>query len=485
MTSDRVRVLGSSPLRPERDFVLYWMIAARRTTWSPALDRALAHARELGRPLVVLEPLRLGHRWASPRIHRFVVEGMADQARRFEAAGVRYHAFVERTDGEGRGLLAALGARACVVVTDWFPAFFLPTMVNAAAERLDVRLEAVDGNGILPLSASPRVFTTAASFRRHLQQVLAPHLERFPSADPLAGYDLGRAVLPGEVEERWPHAAALIARPDLVSGLLDGPAPVPFHGGSAAGDAVVERFIAHRLGEYPERNHPDREVSSGLSPYLHFGHVSPHDVVSRIFEREDWDPGKLGPVTGSREGWWGMSAAAEGFMDEIVTWRELGYVFCENEPRYDRFHTLPAWAQTTLEKHAADLRPVIHDLETLAAAKTEDPLWNAAQRQLVAEGRIHNYLRMLWGKKILAWTDTPQIAWDTLVELNNRYAIDGRNPNSYSGIAWTFGRFDRAWGPERPIYGKVRYLSSDSTRRKLDLAGWLARWGPDGVRSGA
>lgn len=332
---ERVRVRRADPVNPDGDYVLYWMIAARRTTWSPALDRALDHARALGKPLLVLEALRLGYRWASPRIHQFVVEGMADNARRFEAAGVRYHAYVERADGEGKGLLRTLGARACVVVTDWFPAFFLPSMVRAAAATLTVRLEAVDGNGLLPLADSPRVFTTAASFRRHLQKVLPPHFERFPSPDTLVGYTLGRPTVPDLA--RWPHAADLLADPRRVSELpLAGPGPVPFRGGPVAGDAVAERFVNERLDVYGERNHPDRDVASGLSPYLHFGHVSAHDVVSRVFERERWDPSRLGAVTGSREGWWGLSPAAEGFLDELVTWRELGYTFCENEPRYDQ-----------------------------------------------------------------------------------------------------------------------------------------------------
>jgi deoxyribodipyrimidine photo-lyase len=139
--------------------------------------------------------------------------------------------------------------------------------------------------------------------------------------------------------------------------------------------------------------------------------------------------------------------------------------------------SLPDWALSTLRAHASDPRPVVYDRERLAAARTHDPLWNAAQRQLVEEGRIQNYLRMLWGKKVLEWSATPREAWDTLFELNNRYALDGRDPNSVSGISWTFGRFDRPWGPERPIFGTVRYMSSDNTAKKLSLDAYLRRWG--------
>jgi deoxyribodipyrimidine photo-lyase len=483
MTVDPDRLDPRVDLPPRAgDYVLYWMIAARRTRWSPALERAVALAREHRRPLLVLEGLRIGYRWASVRFHRFVVEGMADQARAFAAAGVRYHAYVEPSPGAGKGLLEALAARAVAVVTDDYPAFFLPAAVAAAAgklEALGVRLEVVDGNGLLPLAARGRLFTTAASFRRHLQKVLPVHLERFPAEDPLSGYDLGLAELPAGVAERWLHAADLLEAPSSVTSLgLPGPGPAPATGGSVAGGGVRDDFVQHRLERYAERNHPDADVSSELSAHLHFGHVSAHDVVWRVLDREGWTPARLGAVTGSREGWWGLSAPAEAFLDEVVTWRELGYVFCREQPRYDTYDANPGWARATLRQHQGDPRPKVYDPAQLEAADTADPIWNAAQRQLREEGRIHNYLRMLWGKRVLEWTQTPEEAWDVLIELNNRYALDGRDPNSYSGIGWVFGRFDRAWGPERPIFGKVRYMSSASTRRKLRLDRWLAKWGP-------
>lgn len=471
---ERIEVLNPAPLRPDRAYVLYWMTAARRTSGSFALDRAMAHARALGRPLLVFEPLRRGYRWASARVHQFVVDGMADQARALGAAGVTYLPYVEPEDGAGKGLLAALAAHAAVVVTDVFPAFFLPKMLASA--RADARLEAVDGYGLLPLGATDRVYTTAASFRRHLHKVLPPHLERFPSPSPLAGYDLGRAQVPAEISARWP--AADPHDPQGVGRLgLPGPAPVAVTGGARAGARAVDTFFASRLARYLDRNEPDADAASGLSPYLHFGHVSAHEVVARVLATEGWTPERLGPVTGSREGWWGLSPPAEAFLDELVTWREVGAAFCRHEPRYDQFDTLPGWARATLAAHAADRRPVVYELDALAAATTHDPVWNAAQRQLVAEGRIHNYLRMLWGKKVLEWSPSPEAAWEVLIELNNRFALDGRDANSYAGIGWTFGRFDRAWGPERPIYGTVRYMSSDNTRRKLALTNTLARWG--------
>jgi deoxyribodipyrimidine photo-lyase len=477
---DRILARNDAPLHPDRDYVLYWMIAARRTTHSFALDRALEHARALGKPLLVFEPLRRSYPHASERLHRFVVQGMAANRGRLQAAGVRYHPWVEPTDGDGSGLIEALAARAAVVVTDHWPCLFLPRMVRAAAARLDVRLEAIDGNGLLPLSTVERDFTRAHSFRRHLHKALPPHLHHFPAADPLAGYDLGRATLPPTVQARWPAADALLDDPSATSELgLGGPAPVALEGGSEAGGAVLRTFVGERLDAYGEgRSHPDEDASSGLSPWLHFGHVGAHQVAAAVLDRASWSPDDLGAPSGSREGWWGLPQGPEAFLDELVTWRELGHVLTHRRDDYDRYEGLPEWARTTLEEHAGDRRPQLYDLETFEAAATHDDVWNAAQRQLVGEGRIHNYLRMLWGKKILHWTASPQEALSVMLTLNDRYAVDGRDPNSYSGIGWVLGRFDRAWGPEREVFGKIRYMTSDSTRRKLKLKGYLARWGP-------
>ncbi|MEO7793944.1 MAG: deoxyribodipyrimidine photolyase, partial [Thermoanaerobaculia bacterium] len=246
-----------------------------------------------------------------------------------------------------------------------------------------------------------------------------------------------------------------------------------------AAEATWASFLYQKLFLYPERrNHPDDDGASGLSPYLHFGHLSVHQILHDLGQAERWSPEDVAAsASGAREGWWRMSRPAEAFLDQVVTWREVGYHFCHHRADYGRYESLPPWALATLAKHAGDLRSPRYELDDLAAARTYDPLWNAAQRQLVAEGRMHNYLRMLWGKKALEWSASPLEAVATLVDLNNRYALDGRNPNSYSGIFWCFGRFDRPWGPERPIFGTVRYMSSANTARKLHLKQFLLRHG--------
>jgi deoxyribodipyrimidine photo-lyase len=370
------------------------------------------------------------------------------------------------------------------VVTDDYPAFFLPRMIRAAAGLLAIRCEAIDSNGLLPLRAGLQVYTSAYSFRSFLQKHLPDHLGELPGEDPFSGTPLPRLQgLPQAITRRWPCASVKLLSCDpgaLLQIPIDHevpPAPIP--GGAVAAGESLNRFIRAHMSLYPSmRNHPDEECTSGLSPYLHFGHISVHEVFARICEEEEWSPERLGvKATGKRAGWWGMSEGAEAFLDELITWRELGFNRCSRRDDYDRLASLPDWALKDLMSHAGDRRPYLYTLEEFSAAGTHDTLWNAAQRQLLGEGRIHNYLRMLWGKKILEWSRSPQDALDTMIELNNRWALDGRDPNSYSGIFWVLGRYDRPWFPERPVYGRVRYMSSRNTLRKVRLQEYLHRFG--------
>jgi deoxyribodipyrimidine photo-lyase len=483
----RIRDCNGAAVRPSAKYVLYWMIAARRATYNFALDRAIEHCRETGKPLVIFEALRCGYEWASDRMHRFVIDGMADNAAACEKVGVTYFPYVEPNAGDGRGLLEALAHDACIVVTDEYPCFFLPRMVAAAAKKLKVRLEAVDSCGMLPLRATERIFTTAHSFRRFLQKTLPEYLGEMPAAVPFkkAGA-IGGAGIARDILKKWPPADA-----DLLAG-ADGSlgkfpidhevAPSPIRGGAVAARKRMTHFFDVGFPHYGnERNEPEKDVSSGLSPYLHFGFISVHEIFAEIVRREKWTAAKLAVrAHGSRAGWWNMSANAEGFLDEVITWREVGYNFSSHSDAYDDYDSLPAWANKTLREHTRDQRQHLYSPEELEAGQTYDALWNAAQMQLVREGHIHNYLRMLWGKKILEWSRTPKDALRALIHLNNKYGLDGRDPNSYSGIFWILGRYDRAWGPERPIFGKIRYMSSDNTARKVRVKNYVKKYAPVG-----
>ncbi len=478
---DRLRTVNPAPVRGDGGFVLYYMTAYRRCRYNFALERAVQVARETGKPLLVLEPLETTYRWANARHHRFLIDGMRQQAAELKSAPVVYYPYVERAAGEIRGLLEAVAAKAAMVVTDDYPTFQGPRVL-AAAQRLAVRVEAVDSNGVVPLRAAGEAFPTAYAFRRFLHRMLAERAMDMPRSNPLDGVDLPRCEVPRGIVDSWPP----VTDTDLADvGLLVRGLPVPQHvgpgwvtGGAARASDRLRRFLEQGLEGYDERrNAPDDDATSGLSPYLHFGHISTHEIVAGIIEGTGWTPASVEvSARGSRAGW-GLDATRTAFIDQVVTWRELGFNGCAHLPGYDRFDSLPAWARRTLADHASDPRDWVYALEEFETAETHDELWNAAQRQLVTEGRMHNYLRMLWGKKILEWSATPQEALDIMIELNNEYALDGRDPNSYSGIFWVLGRYDRPWGPEREVLGKVRYMSSDNTRRKTRVNAFLERYG--------
>ena len=481
----RLHTLNDRAEDPNGSFVLYWMIAARRPTSSWALQHAVAHAERLGRPLVVLEALRADYPWASARHHRFVIDGMAHNRVAFDRPGVTYLPFVEPRPGDGQGLVATLADRACRVVTDHWPYLFLGDMVAAVGARTAVAMEAVDGVGLMPLAAVDRDFTVAHSFRRWMQRHLPAHLEQPPVEAPLDAVTPRPApLLPRPWGERWrPAGEDLLAGDPAALARIDvprEPAPVPHtRGGAGAAEARLRVFLEQRMTGYHERPADLLQpTGSGLSAYLHFGHIGTWQVLRAVAERTGWTPDRLGEITGKRHGWWGLPEGVEAFLDELVTWREAGHVFCHRNPDAHRLSALQSWAQETLAAHASDERPFAYELADFDAARTHDDLWNACQRQLRTEGRITNYLRMYWGKKILHWTEDPDTARDVLFELNNRYALDGRDPNSTLNLMWVLGLFDRAWGPVRPVFGKVRYMARSGVERKFRVAGYLRRYGP-------
>ena len=469
-------------MRPAGAFVLYWMVAARRLDWNFALQHAVHLALELDRPLLVLEPLRCDYPWASDRLHRFVLDGMAANARQSAGTPALYYPYVERAPGEGRGLLKALAADACAIVTDWYPSFFIPRMVAAAGRQIAVRLEAVDSNGLIPLGVHGKAFTSARSYRAFVQRELREHLTAFPEKAPL---DLlkssRRGKVPEAIAKRWRAAdAAALHDPAFLAGLpIDHRVPVAnVTGGSAAARRTLGTFLDSGLPRYADRhNHPDDDCTSRLSPYLHFGHISAHEVFAELMTRERWTTRRLAPRGGgAREGWWGVSPSAEVFLDQLVVWRELSFNGCQWMPGYARYETIPEWARQTLAAHASDPRSHRYDFETLDAAATHDDVWNAAQRQLQVEGWFHGYLRMVWGKKILEWSPSPETALAWMEALMNRYSLDGRDPNSYAGFTWVLGRYDRPW-PERPVFGTVRTMTTGSAARKLRMKAFLRKYG--------
>jgi deoxyribodipyrimidine photo-lyase len=332
----------------------------------------------------------------------------------------------------------------------------------------------------MPLASPGRAFTTARAIRAHLQRTLPEHLRAWPERAPLDRLPPAPTpALSQAVTRRWTFAdAAALNGTGLRALPIDHTvAPAEIRGGTQAARDRLTAFVAEGLSRYVEdHSQPERDATSRLSPWLHFGHISVHEIFSAVASRERWTTRRLnGSARGAREGWWKMSGSAEAFLDELITWRELAFNTCEFLPDYRSFDSLPDWARSTLDRHRRDRR-IRYEFDVLDDAATHDELWNAVQRQLRRDGWFHGYMRMLWGKKILEWSATPEAALDTMERLMNRYSLDGRDPNSWAGYTWVLGRYDRPW-PEREIFGTVRYMSSANTARKLRVKNYMKMYG--------
>ena len=507
MSDDRIRNANDRPPNPDGRYVLYWAQAARRLHANHALDHALRLAATWKKPCVVYEGLKLDYPWANARHHTFLLQGMRDNAVSAKKLGLNYWPFAATPDDPGRGLVRRLAAAACAVVTDDYPAYIVPAH-NRALVGCDVPVILVDNNGIVPLAQLGPAVPAAAHLRRRIHRLFADAWGHRAATEPeVSKAARGRIDPPFELWDHRQNLAKFVASLPLDQTVP----PVPgVEGGTVAGRAVLAEFVARKLRRYADgRNDPDdprRTAASGLSPYLRCGHIAIQEVAECVLG-DPWTPAEINTrAAGRRDDFFCRDANANAFLDESVTWRDVGYHFFRSLgggtrraglrtvsrqtgglPQFN-FETfdfspggertldvvLPEWARATLRRHAGDNRPHLYRLDQFENADTHDPLWNAAQKQLVATGRIHNYLRMLWGKKVLEWSKTPAEAYTVLEHLNNKFAIDGRDPNSYTGILWCFGLFDRPWPPERPIFGTVRYMSSENTARKFNLAGYHA-----------
>lgn len=471
----RLRRANDRPIERGGEYVLYWMQAFRRLSHNHALDYACKCARELGKPLVVVEGLRHDYPWASERHHRFVLEGMRDNAAEAARLGIAYWPFAGTPEEPGRGLVRGLAARACLVVTDDWPCFVVPAHIEALARKTDRAVFAVDGCGVVPLSLLGAPVAAAAHLRPRLHKAFGDAFRSRARAAPEVPEQGAHALEPpfapwdGDVD-RTVEAAGVDRAVKGVPGI---------RGGCGAARERLARFVADGLPRYAEERSkpaaPEDGAASGLSPYLHHGHLAIEEVVSAVLTRAYGSAEITTGASGKREGFFGTDPNVNAFLDEALTWRDVGHHWLRHrrDDAESLAAALPAWAQATLAKHAGDRREHVYSAEQWEAAATHDPLWNAAQIELAATGTIHNYLRMLWGKKVLEWSRSPEEAYRTLVHLNNKYALDGRDPNSSTGILWCFGLFDRPWAPERPVLGTIRYMSSSNTAKKFKLDGYL------------
>jgi deoxyribodipyrimidine photo-lyase len=433
---ERLQALNDRDVR-KGDYVLYWMQASQRSDCNHALEYAVRRADELRLPLVVFFGLTPRYPGANERHYAFLLEGLADVRAGLRAKGVQ---LVVRAVSPERGVLE-MAERAALAVVDRGYTRIQRGWRSRAAEAMDCPLLQVETDALVPVEAvTAKEPWSAATFRpKHRlrrEEFLQPLRERKPRRDSLGlvfeSLDLTDpdAILAGLPIERGVKRSRY------------------YVGGQTEAKARLRRFLKDKLIPFAElRNLPTLDAQSQLSPYLHFGQISP--LFAALQAREAGGPG------------------AEPFLEELLVRRELSLSFVHFNPRYDEWEAVPAWARATLAAHASDPRPALYSPRQLEEARTHDPYWNAAQDEMRIKGKMHGYMRMYWGKKILEWSRTPEEAYRTALALNDKYEIDGRDPNGYAGVAWCFGKHDRPW-PGRPVFGSVRSMNAAGLRRKFD-----------------
>lgn len=433
--------------RPSGDFVLYWLRTAMRRDENPALDVACWVATRLDLPLLVYQGLSDDYQFASDRHHRFMLEGARDLQEEFEKTGISY-AFHLTTPDDPAPRLLELARQAAWLVTEDMPVDPPRRFLNVILRETSVPTLAVDTACVVPMQVVGQAFTrafeyrtaTAAEYRQRVDQHWPERIDHprpFALATlPFQSLDLANDDLQDLIARcRIDHSVGPIAGTK---------------GGSRAGYDRWQTFVADGLNQYDQRrNNPLQNGVSRLSAYLHYGMVSPFRIA--------------------REAHQATSPGAEKFLDELLIWRELAYGYCFYTKHYDQWGALPAWAQATLNKHANDPRPNLYTWEQLSRGETNDELWNTAQQSLLVAGELHNNVRMTWGKAFLQWAATPQEGLRLMIDLNHRYALDGRDPASYGGLLWCLGQFDRPFEPPQPILGQVRPRPTSEHARRLSV----------------
>lgn len=455
----RIHAARESRARTDGELVLYWMQTTQRVQYNFALEFAVEQANQLRVPLLVYHGLRHDYPWASDRIHTFILETVVDLYRDFEARGVQYAFYLERTgdDAEARrgagkpSPLVELAERAALVVTDFFPTFIVPRQIKALRAKVETPVVAVDSSTVVPMKWFDREHATAAGFRPRLMAAVPQFLRQFELTEPAVRH---RVELPFQPARPTTHSIPALVSSCAVDHTV--PPARALRGGPAAADRRLDYFVEGGLPRYEEdRSDPNEDATSMLSPYLHFGNIAPQKVLLRTREA-------------------GPASQFAKFQDELLTWREISHNFVYHNKRHRTVEAIPEWAREELRKGESDPRPVLYSDQEMERGQTGDGLWNAAQRAYLVDGWMHNSLRMLWGKAVLQWTPNAGNALRVLEHINNKYALDGRDPNSYGGIHWIFGKFDRPFY-RRPIYGTVRYQSLKAAEKKFDVAKYVRR----------
>jgi deoxyribodipyrimidine photo-lyase len=426
-------------------YVLYWMQASQRAEGNHALEYAVRQANQRKLPVVVGFGVMDDYPDANERHYAFMLEGLAETAATLARRGI---GFVLRR-GHPLEVAAQLATQAALVVCDVGYLRHQRQWRRTLARRLDRRCVQVETDAVVPVRVVSRKLEYAArtirpKHQHHWQDYLVPLETTTPARDATDLKLSAETVGDGEALLGELTIDRSVGRTTF------------YRGGASRGRGLLGVFIRDHLNDYAERrNDPSLGIESHMSPYLHFGQLSPLQIALAVRDADGVaQPNK------------------DAYLEQLLIRRELDLNFVTFNDRYDRFGGLPAWARDTLRQHQGDERPYVYRKGDLIAARTHDPYWNAAMREMTLTGKMHNYMRMYWGKKILEWTRSPATAYRWALELNNRYFLDGRDPASFANVAWLFGQHDRPW-TQREVFGLVRYMNAAGLERKFDIDGYV------------
>ena len=448
---NRVQLLKQASLRVGGRYVLYWAQANRRVDSNHALAFAARLANDLRLPLLFYEGLTCSHPNANDRLHTFVLEGVPENAKRAASLGIGYVFYLRRRLTDPNDTLYRLAADAAALVTDDYPGYLVRDHNRSVPAKIGIPYYAVDASCIVPMGLSGKQEYAAYTIRPKINRVLKEYLKPVESI---------------RVKKRWtdsfPSFHTVVTHENipelLASSEIDhGVTPsAEFRGGRTEAKRRLRAFLKYKFKNYARLSRePSERATSQLSPYLHFGHISSLEVA--LAAQEYAEEHKL---------------IVPEYLEELIVRRELAFNFARYGSESNTLAALPDWAQKTLRKHARDRRERIYTCKQFEQAATHDALWNATQRELLRDGVIQGYYRMYWGKKIIEWCKSHQEALEIMIYLHDRYALDGRDPNTYANILWCFGLHDRPWG-ERPVFGMIRYMSLEGMKRKTDVDAYI------------
>ena len=439
---ERVQLLNQEGIR-QGSYILYWMQASQRAELNHALEYSIRLANDTKKSVLVAFCLVDNFSEANISHYRFMLEGLQEVGAVFEKRGIGFALLRGNPDK----IIPSLAEDAAQVVVDRDYQRDQIKWRSEVSKRLDCRFIQVESNVVVPVQ-------TAAQKEQYSAGVFRPRISRrFDSF--LVPLRMSKLKVPIAQDHMGEDLSNIEATLNSLKVKSNREQNIRLKGGTSNALKKLRFFIQNHLDGFAEqRNDPAQDRLSSMSPYLHFGQISPLQIALQTLEAGS--PGE------------------EPFLEELVVRRELSMNFCHFNEFYDTIKSLPPWARKTLDEHEGDTREYVYSYREFEMAKTHDPYWNAAQTEMIHFGNMHGYMRMYWGKKILEWSETPEVAYETCIKLNDRYELDGRDPNGYAGVAWCFGKHDRAWG-ERPVFGKIRYMNANGLRRKFEIDKYVAR----------